>query len=72
VPPLYLPRVQAGQVVPVFVAGDPPRVALDLEGLGRIQATARGGPVQVCAYCRKAFPASELTCPHCRAPVGPA
>ncbi|MBW2263576.1 MAG: hypothetical protein JRG91_16565 [Deltaproteobacteria bacterium] len=70
VPEIYLPRVQAGKVVPVFV--DPQekgRVVLDVDALGEVQTTPGGGPAQECAYCSRLFSANDVVCPHCNAPV---
>ncbi len=70
VPDIYLPRVQAGKVVPVFVdPGDGDKVVLDVDALGEVQATPGGGPAQECAYCNRLFSANDVVCPHCNAPV---
>jgi len=70
VPDIYLPRVQAGKVVPVFVDPHERRnVVLDVDALGRVQPTPGGGPAQECTYCKRLFSADDVVCPHCNAPV---
>jgi hypothetical protein len=70
VPDIYLPRVQAGKVVPVFVdPQDMKNLVLDVDALAEVQATPGGGPAQECAYCKRLFSANDIVCPHCNAPV---